>query len=109
MKILSQTVLSVAVVATVIVSCQTEPEGLSTVETSRVFEGAGRISELLPGGQHVKITHGQLGDFMEAMEMSFEIADTLHLVGATQGDSIHFSLRVQPDGYFFIEDLEVVR
>lgn len=108
MKSLLPLFLILAVVTSVNLCCQTEPDNDTAEERSKVYNGAGRLTSLLPGGRHVKILHGPIADFMEAMEMSFPLEDSLQLDNVSVGDSIHFKVRALSDGYFYLEELRLV-
>jgi len=85
---------------------ESRSEALSNAKS---YSASGRVIEIFGDGNYLKIRHGRMNAFMEGMEMSFEVRDTLQLGGASAGDSVLFSLRVPPDVYFYIEKPDVVR
>jgi len=53
---------------------QNDPD-VGSVDQSEEYHATGVIITLLPDGKHVKIDHGTIDGFMEAMTMSFEVED----------------------------------
>lgn len=61
-----------------------------------VFEGKGVVAQVLTGGNTIVIEHEAISNYMPAMTMPFEVADTNELRGLQPGDVVRFRLVVTP-------------
>ena len=58
----------------------------------------GVVKAFLPDGRHIRVDHGEIQGFMDAMTMSFEVEDDALLEGIQVEDSIRFTLMVSSAG-----------
>jgi protein SCO1/2 len=73
----------------------------------QTFAAKGVVKELDPDGKTVVISHEAISNYMPAMTMPFEAADTNALRGLSAGDTITFHLVVTPT-HGWIEDIAKV-
>lgn len=62
----------------------------------QVFAAKGVVMEIQPGGKTVIIKHEAISNYMGAMTMPFDVANTNDLRGLQAGDSVRFDLVVTP-------------
>ncbi|WP_457652054.1 copper-binding protein [Rhodocaloribacter sp.] len=79
-------------------ACNRAPEPKAeTPPEARTYTSVGVLQTFLPDGVHVRVNHEAIPGLMDAMTMSFAVADTSLLHGLAEGDSIRFTLTVTGD------------
>lgn len=78
-----------------LVACDRPPPDVESAETDGVthYEGTGTVAELLEN--HVRIDHDAIPGFMDAMTMSFEVADPALLAGVEPGMDVTFRITIE--------------
>lgn len=64
----------------------------------QTFEATGVVRSVTPRRSYVMIAHDDIPGFMDAMTMSFAVADTAVLSGLGRDDRITFTFTSSPDG-----------
>ena len=64
----------------------------------QAYEAAGVVVALLAEGRYLKVRHGEIPGYMDAMTMPFAIEDTALVRGLVPGDRIHFRFTTGPGG-----------
>jgi protein SCO1/2 len=81
-----------------LVGCTRSPEPeAETPPEAQKYTSVGVLQTFLPDGVHVRMDHEAIPGLMDAMTMSFAVADTSLLRGLSEGDSIRFTLTVIGD------------
>ncbi|WP_456427328.1 copper-binding protein [Rhodocaloribacter sp.] len=91
-----RTILILGAVLFALVGCTRAPEPETPPEAQK-YTSAGVLQTFLPDGVHVRVDHEAIPGLMDAMTMSFAVADTSLLRGLSEGDSIRFTLTVTGD------------
>lgn len=74
------------------------PSAPAAAETNaRVYYVLGNVKELQPRQRKIIVEHEEIANFMDAMTMPFNVANTNELTSITTNDRIHFRLVVETD------------
>lgn len=74
------------------------PAPADTSASVQTFEAMGVVRSVTPSRSYVMIAHDDIPGFMDAMTMSFAVADTTVLSGLGRDDRIAFTFTSSPDG-----------
>lgn len=67
----------------------------------------GTVNEVKSKAGKLNITHGPIGEFMDAMTMDFEVVDPSMTDDVKKGDKIRFTVEKATGGRFVITDIQV--
>ncbi len=61
-------------------------------EAKRLYEGVGVVIAVLPRKSRIIVDHGEIKDFMAAMEMSYVVTPVTLQRGLEPGDKVRFTI-----------------
>ena len=77
-------------------------------DDDRSWSVRGEVAEVFDGGRSLSVHHETIPDFMEAMTMTFPVAEAAQARGLQPGDKIRFDLTVA-EGSVAIRAIEKLR
>lgn len=67
------------------------PDTASSTSGPAIYETRGVVRSVTPSGSYIRIQHGDIPGFMDAMTMAFAVADSVAVDGVARDDSIAFA------------------
>lgn len=66
------------------------PDTAVSTSGPATYEARGFVRSVTPSGSYIRIKHGDIPGFMDAMTMAFAVADSVSVEEMARGDSIAF-------------------
>lgn len=102
---------ALALVALLLLGCGGAPEADPVAEAEpqwQRYELRGEVLQIRPDAKAAVIDHQAVGDWMDAMRMSFSIPHEEDLAKIQEGDHITATLVANGYAEFYVENIEVV-